>query len=160
MTPEPSQGTEPIGIEPQQQNNDEDEQDADTQEPTSLNIPVEIATQIGTDELEDEVIPDFVEEVCTVTPEPSQDIEPIGMEPQHQNDDEVEQDIDTQELASLNILVQLSTQMGEEEPRIENILEFNEEICTMTPKPSHDIEIIEMEPQQQEDEEVNQDVAT
>ena len=38
-----------------------DEQDADTQEPTSLNIPVEIATQIGTDGEEAEVIPDFVE---------------------------------------------------------------------------------------------------
>ena len=46
------------------------EQDADTQEPTSLNIPVEIVTQIGTDEPEDEVIPNFVEEVCTMTPEP------------------------------------------------------------------------------------------
>ena len=59
-----------------------DEQDADTQEPTSLNIPVEIATQIGTDELEVEVIPYFVEEVCIVTREPSQGTEPIGMEPQ------------------------------------------------------------------------------
>ena len=49
-----------------------DEHDVDTQEPTSLNIPVEIATQIGIDEPEDEVILDFVEEVCTVTPEPSQ----------------------------------------------------------------------------------------
>ena len=59
-----------------------DEQDADTQEATSLNIPVEIATQIGTDELEDEVILDFVQEDCTVTPEPSHDIEIIEMEPQ------------------------------------------------------------------------------
>ena len=124
-----------------------------------MNIPVEIATQIRTDEPEDEVIHDFVEEVCTMTPEPSQDTELIGMEPQQQNDDEVEQDADTQEPASLNILVQSSTQMGEEEPRIENILEFNEEMCTMNPEPSHDTEIIEMESQQQEDEEVNQDVA-
>ena len=30
----------------------------------------------------------------------------------------------------------------------------------MTPEPSRDIEIMEIEPQQQEDEEVNQDVAT
>ena len=56
-----------------------DEQDDDTQEPTSLNIPVEIATKIGTEEPEDEVIPDFVEEVCTMTPEPSQGTEPLGM---------------------------------------------------------------------------------
>ena len=82
------------------------------------------------------------------------------MEPQQQNDDEVEQDAVTQEPTSLNILVQVATQMGEEEPGIENIMEFNEEICTMTPEPSHDTEIIEMEPQQQEDEEVNQDVVT
>ena len=45
--------------------------------------------------------------------------------------------------------------MGEEEPGIENILEFNEEICTMTPEPSHDTKIIEMESKQQEHEEVN-----
>ena len=36
-----------------------DEHDANTQEPTSLNIPIEIATQIGTNEPEDEVIPNF-----------------------------------------------------------------------------------------------------
>ena len=54
-----------------QQREVSDKQGVDTQEPTSLNILVEIATQIGTNELEDEVIPDFVEEVCTVTPEPS-----------------------------------------------------------------------------------------
>ena len=81
------------------------------------------------------------------------------MEPQQQNDDEVEQDVDTQEPKSLNILVQVSTQIREEEPGIENILEFNEEICTMTPELSQDTEILEMESQQQENEEVNQDVA-
>ena len=91
-----------------------------------MNIPVESATQIGIAEPEDEVIHDFVEEVCTMTPEPSQGIEPIKMEPQQQNDDEVKQDADTQEPASLNILVEVSTQMGEEELGIENILEFNE----------------------------------
>ena len=64
------------------------------------------------------------------------------MEPQQQNDDQVEQGADTQELASLNILVEVPTQMGEDEPEIENIMEFNEEICTMNPEASHDIEII------------------
>ena len=70
------------------------------------------------------------------------------MELQQLNDDEVEQDTDTQEPASLNILVEVSTQMREEEePMIENILEFNEEVCTVTPEPSQDTEIIEMESQ-------------
>ena len=82
------------------------------------------------------------------------------MEPLQQNDDEVEQGVDTQEPTSLSILVKVATQMGEEEPEMENILEFNEEVCTVTLEPSQDIEIIEMESQQQENEEVNQDVAT
>ena len=50
--------------------------------------------------------------------------------------------------------------MGEDEPEIENILEFNEEVCVVTLEPSQDTELIEMEPQQQENEEVNQDVVT
>ena len=56
-----------------------------------------------------------------MTPEPSQGTEPIRMEPQQQNDDEVQQDADTKELASLNILVQVATQMGEEELGIETL---------------------------------------
>ena len=50
--------------------------------------------------------------------------------------------------------------MGEYEPEIENILEFNEEFYVVTPEPSQDTELIEMEPQQQENEEFNHDVAT
>ena len=46
-------------------------QGANTQEPASLNIPVEVATQIGIGAPEAEIIPNFVEEVCAVTPEPS-----------------------------------------------------------------------------------------
>ena len=57
-----------------------DKQGADTQEPAFLNIHVEVSTQIGTDELEAEIIPDFIEEVCAVTPEPSQGTE-LEMEP-------------------------------------------------------------------------------
>ena len=49
--------------------------------------------------------------------------------------------------------------MGEEEPKIENILEFNEEVCIVTPEPYQDTKLIEMESQQQENKEVNQDVA-
>ena len=113
-----------------------------------MNIHVEITTRFGTKEPEDEFIPDFVEECFTVTPKPSHDIEIIEMEPQQQSNDEVKQDADTQEPSSLNVLVQVSIQMKEEEPRIEDILEFNEEICTMTLELSHDTEILEMESQQ------------
>ena len=60
----------------------------------------------------------------------------------------------------MNILIEVATQMGEDEPKIENILEFNEEVCTVTPEPSQDTQLIELEPQQQENEEVNQVVAT
>ena len=78
-----------------QQREVEDEQDVDTQEPTYLNIPVEVSTQIGTGEPEAEIIPNFIEEVCAMTPEPYQGTEIIEMEPQQQNDDEVEQGTDT-----------------------------------------------------------------
>ena len=59
-----------------------DVQDAATQEPTSMNIPVEIGTNPGTEEPEDEVIPDFMDEDCAVTPKPSHDTEIIEMETQ------------------------------------------------------------------------------
>ena len=52
-----------------------DVQDATTQEPTSLNILVEIPTNPRREELEDEVIPNFMDEDCTVTLEPFHDIE-------------------------------------------------------------------------------------
>ena len=70
------------------------------------------------------------------------------MEPRQQNDDEVEHGADTQEPASLNILLEVATQMGVDEPEVENIPEFNEEVCVVTPEPSQDTELIEMEPQQ------------
>ena len=44
-----------------------DRQGADTQELASSNILVEVSTQIGADELEAEIIPDFSEEVCAMT---------------------------------------------------------------------------------------------
>ena len=43
---------------------------------------------------------------------------------------------------------------------MEDTLEPNEELCTVTPECSHDIELIGEEVQQQEDEEVSQDVVT
>ena len=44
-----------------------------TQEPTSLNILAEVATNSGTEEPRDEVIPDCGDEDCTMTPESSHD---------------------------------------------------------------------------------------
>ena len=81
------------------------------------------------------------------------------MEPQRQDNDEIEQGAVTQEPASLSVLVQMADQMGEE-LGIEGTLEFNEEFCTTTPECPHDTETIEKEPQQQGDEEVSQDVVT
>ena len=107
-----------------------------------------------------DIILDFMDEDCAMTPEPSHDTEIIEMEPQQQNNYEFEQDADTQEPASLNVLVKVAVQMREEEPGIEDILEFNEDICTMTLELSQNIQVLEMEAQQQGDEEVNQDVAT
>ena len=72
-----------------------DRQGADAQEPTSWNILVEVATQIGADEPETENIPDFNEKVYVVTPEPSRGTKLIEMEPQQQDNDEVDQDVVT-----------------------------------------------------------------
>ena len=58
-----------------------DKQGANRQEPTFMNIPVEVATQIGVDEQEAEIIPNFSEEVYAMTPELSQGMELIEMEP-------------------------------------------------------------------------------
>ena len=115
-----------------------EKQGVDTQETTFLNIPVEVATQIGTDEPHAEIILDFIEELFVVTLEPSQGTELIEMEPHHQDDDEVEQGADTQEPASPNILVEVATQIGVDEPKVENIPNFNEEFYAVTPEPSQD----------------------
>ena len=52
-----------------------------------------------------------------------------------------------QEPTSLNILIEVATQIGVDEPDVENIPEFNEEVCAWTPEPSQDKKIIETEPQ-------------
>ena len=96
-----------------------EKEDAVTQEPSSLNILAEVATNSRTEEPRDEVIPDCGDEYCTMTPEPS-----------------------------LNVLVQVSDQMGGE-PGIEGTLEFNKGLYTTTSELSHDTEIIEEKPQHQ-----------
>ena len=103
-----------------------EKEDAITQEPTSLNILAEIATNSGIVEPRDEVIPDFMDEDCTMTPESSHDTKIIEVEPQQQGNDEVKQDVVTQEPASLNVLAHMADQMRGGEPRIEGTLEFNE----------------------------------
>ena len=65
-------------------------EDAVTQEPTSLNILGEIATNSGIEEPRDEFILDFMDEDCTVTSESSHDTEIIEVEPQQQGNDGVE----------------------------------------------------------------------
>ena len=117
-------------------------EDAATKEPTSLNTLAKIATNSGIEEPRDEVIPDFMDEDCTVTPKSSIDIEIIEVEPQQQGNDGVEQGTVTQEPTSLNVLVQVAVQVGGE-LGIEGTLEFNKEFCTTTQELSQDIEILE-----------------
>ena len=95
-----------------------------------------------------------------MTPDCSHDIEIIEVEPQRKDNDEIEQGAVTQEPTSLNVLAHMAAQMRGGEPGIEGTLEFNEEFCTTTLDLSQDTEILELEPQQQGDEEVNQDVVT
>ena len=66
----------------------------------------------------------------------------------------------TQEPASLNILTEVATKSGTEEPRDEIMPDGGDEYCTLSPECSHDTEIIEEELQQQGDEEASQDVVT
>ena len=88
-----------------------EKEDVVTQEPASLNILAEIATNSRTEEPRDEVNPDFMDEDYTVTPESSHDIEIIEVEPQQQGNDEVKQDAVTQEPISLNVLAHMASQM-------------------------------------------------
>ena len=98
-----------------------DRQGVDTQEPASSNIRVEVATQIGVDEPEIENIPDFNEEVYDVTPEPSQDIGLVEMESQQQENEEVNQDVATQEPTSLEISVETLRMQQEANPGMDII---------------------------------------
>ena len=118
-----------------------EKEDAVTQEPASLNILAEVATNSGTDEPRDEIILDAGDEDFTLNPECSHDTEIIEAEPQGQDIDELEQGAVTQETASLSVLVQLAEKMGEE-PGMEDTLELNEEFCTITPECSRDTKII------------------
>ena len=136
-----------------------EKEDAATQEPASLTTRAEVATNSVIGELKDEIMYDDGDRDGTVTPECSHDIEIIEAEPQRQDIDELEQGAVTQEPASLSILVQLAEKMGEE-PGMEDTLELNEELYTVTPECSQDTELIGEELQQQEDEGVSQDVAT
>ena len=67
-----------------------EKEDVVTQEPASLNILAEVATNSGTEEPRDEIIPDGGDEDCTLTPECSHDTKIIEVEPQRQANDEIE----------------------------------------------------------------------
>ena len=69
------------------------------------------------------------------------------------------EDADTQKPAPSELFFEPSIQEEEGKPEIEVILDMNWEVLTVTPEPSQDTELIE-ESQQQQDIEVNQDVAT
>ena len=118
-----------------------EKEDAVTQEPASLNILVEVATNSVAEEKKDEIMHNVGDKDCTITPECSQDIEIVEAEPQGQGIDILEQGAATQEPANLNILVQSAEQVGEE-PGMEDTLELNEELCTVTPECFHDAELI------------------
>ena len=88
-TPKSSHDIEIIDIELQQQNNDEVEQGAVTQEPTSLNVLVHVADQMGGEPGIKGTL-EFHKEFCTTTPKLSHDTEIIEVEPQQQGNDGVE----------------------------------------------------------------------
>ena len=67
-----------------------------------------------------------------MTLESSHDTKIIEVEPQKKDNDEIKQGAATQEPVSLNVLVQMVDQMGEE-LGIEGTLEFNKELFTTTP---------------------------
>ena len=68
-----------------------EKEDVVTQEPTSLNILAEVATNSGTEEPGDEAIPDCGDEDCTMTSKSSHDTKIIEVEPQQQGNDGIEQ---------------------------------------------------------------------
>ena len=129
-----------------------EKEDAATQEPTSLTTLAEVATNPVTEEKKDETRNDDGDKDGTVNSECSHDIEMIEAEPQGQDIDEPEQGTVTQEPANLGLLVQ-SAEEGGEESGMEDTLEPNEELCTVTPECSQDTELIQ-------EEEVIQDVVT
>ena len=67
-----------------------EKEDVVTQEPTSLNILAKVATNSGIEESRDEVMPDYGDEDCTMTPESSHDTKIIEVEPQQQSNDGTE----------------------------------------------------------------------
>ena len=70
------------------------------------------------------------------------------------------QGVVTQEPTSLEMFVEAATQMEVSDPEVETIPDLNLGFFTMTPEQSQDIELVEGEPQQQENIEADQDVVT
>ena len=83
-----------------------------TQEPTSLEMFVEDATQMEVSEQEVETIPDLNLGVFTMTPEQSQDTELVEGELQQQENVEFDQNVFTQEPTSSGNLAETPIQLG------------------------------------------------
>ena len=123
-----------------------EEEDAVTQEPASLIILAEAATNTRA---ENEIRSDDGQEDCNMDPECSQDIEMMETEPRRQNIDEPEQGTVVSEV-----------QMGRgKESGMDDTLEPKEEFDIVNPECPHDAKLRE-ELHPQEDEEAIQDVVT
>ena len=70
------------------------------------------------------------------------------------------EDAATQEPASLTILAEFSTNSVTEDPKDEIMYDDGDKDCTITPECSHDIEIIEAEPQGKDIDELEQGAVT
>ena len=133
-----------IEAEPQGQDIDEPEQGTVTQEPANLGLLVQSAEEGGEESgMEDTLEPK--EELCTVTLECSHDAA-LREELQPQEDEEVIQDVVTQEPTSLGITVGIPEFQLEDNPGMDIIpnTQWSEDEQTQT-QASGDTEILEEE---------------
>ena len=100
-----------------------------TQEPTTMEMFVEDATQMEVSEPEVQIILDLNLGVFTMTPKQSQDTELVEGEPQQEENFEVDQDFVTQEPTSSRILVEAPILLGRIDPEVDIIpdLELGED---------------------------------
>ena len=112
-----------------------------TQELAPSEFFVESAIQEEAGKPEIEVIPDPNLEFLTVTPEPSQDTELVE-DSQQKEDIEVNQDVSTQEPASLEILIEAPSQPRTTDHEVDLILDLElGEDEQMQPQSSGDTEV-------------------
>ena len=92
------------------------------------------------------------EEICTMTPELSQDTEILELESQQQGDEEINQDVSTQEPTSLKIVVETPAIQQEANPEVDFIpdMDWGEDEQVQS-QPSGDTEILKEQLQTEED---------